>query len=169
MIALDLGLADPAVVATIREHVAFFDNKSAKPNAEASSKPFGAKLAAKRARLVTMVPATARRDDQKRRMSAAAARPASRAPLGYAATTRPNSTLLSSNSALSPGYRGSRFAKSAPLVKNSAAVAVRARRSDIGRRDRSELRGSPTLWRVLTALNTGNHLVYLLVGRRSRT
>ena len=39
---------------------------------------------------------------------------------------------------------------------------------DIGRRDRSELRGSPTLWRVLTALNTGNHLVYLLVGRRSR-
>jgi len=40
---------------------------------------------------------------------------------------------------------------------------------DIGRRDRSELRGSPTLWRVLTALNTGNHLVYLLVGRRSRT
>lgn len=39
---------------------------------------------------------------------------------------------------------------------------------DIARRDRSELRGSPTLWRVLTALNTGNHLVYLLVGRRSK-
>jgi hypothetical protein len=37
---------------------------------------------------------------------------------------------------------------------------------DIGRRDPSELRGSPTLWRVLTALNTGNHLLYLLVGRR---
>ncbi|SDS64398.1 hypothetical protein SAMN04488543_2111 [Friedmanniella luteola] len=37
---------------------------------------------------------------------------------------------------------------------------------DIARRDRADLRGSPTLWRVLTALNTGNHLVYLLVGRR---
>ncbi|GAA1430749.1 hypothetical protein GCM10009616_16150 [Microlunatus lacustris] len=40
---------------------------------------------------------------------------------------------------------------------------------DIATRSRSELRGSPTLWRVLTALNTGNHLVYLLVGRRSRS
>ena len=39
---------------------------------------------------------------------------------------------------------------------------------DIAGRSRSELRGSPTLWRVLTALNSGNHLLYLLVGRRRR-
>jgi hypothetical protein len=39
---------------------------------------------------------------------------------------------------------------------------------DISRRRPSELRGGRTLWRVLTALNTGNHLVYLLVGRRRR-
>ena len=37
---------------------------------------------------------------------------------------------------------------------------------DIERRSPSELRGSKALWRWLTALNTGNHLVYLLVGRR---
>lgn len=37
---------------------------------------------------------------------------------------------------------------------------------DIDRRDPSELRGSKNLWRVVTALNTGNHAVYWLVGRR---
>jgi hypothetical protein len=37
---------------------------------------------------------------------------------------------------------------------------------DINRRDPSELRGSKTLWRILTAINTGNHALYLLVGRR---
>ncbi len=37
---------------------------------------------------------------------------------------------------------------------------------DIGRRRTSELRGSKALWRTLTALNAGNSLVYLLVGRR---
>ncbi len=37
---------------------------------------------------------------------------------------------------------------------------------DIDRRSPSELRGSKTLWRILTALNSGNHLLYLLVGRR---
>lgn len=37
---------------------------------------------------------------------------------------------------------------------------------DIGRRDPAELRGSKNFWRVVTALNTGNHLVYWLVGRR---
>ena len=37
---------------------------------------------------------------------------------------------------------------------------------DIARRDPSELRGSKNVWRVLTALNTGNHLLYWLVGRR---
>ena len=37
---------------------------------------------------------------------------------------------------------------------------------DINRRDPSELRGSKTLWRILTAMNTGNHALYLLIGRR---
>jgi hypothetical protein len=37
---------------------------------------------------------------------------------------------------------------------------------DIARRDPSELRGSKTLWRILTAMNTGNHALYLLIGRR---
>ena len=37
---------------------------------------------------------------------------------------------------------------------------------DINRRDPSELRGSKTLWRILTAINTGNHALYLLIGRR---
>jgi hypothetical protein len=40
---------------------------------------------------------------------------------------------------------------------------------DIARRDPSEIRGSKTIWRVLTALNTGNHLLYYLVGRRRRS
>lgn len=38
---------------------------------------------------------------------------------------------------------------------------------DISRRSAAQLRGSKNLWRFLTALNTGNHLIYLLVGRRS--
>lgn len=37
---------------------------------------------------------------------------------------------------------------------------------DINRRDPSELRGSKTLWRILTAMNTGNHALYMLIGRR---
>ena len=37
---------------------------------------------------------------------------------------------------------------------------------DIARRDPSELRGSKTLWRILTAMNTGNHALYMLIGRR---
>ncbi len=32
-----------------------------------------------------------------------------------------------------------------------------------------QVRGSKTIWRVLTALNTGNHLLYYLVGRRRRS
>ena len=40
---------------------------------------------------------------------------------------------------------------------------------DINRRDPSELRGNKTIWRVLTAMNTGNHLLYYLVGRRRRS
>lgn len=39
---------------------------------------------------------------------------------------------------------------------------------DIDRRDESQLRGSKSLWRALTALNTGNHLIYLAAGRRRR-
>jgi hypothetical protein len=37
---------------------------------------------------------------------------------------------------------------------------------DLRRRSDSELRGGRNLWRVLSALNTGNSLVYLLLGRR---
>lgn len=37
---------------------------------------------------------------------------------------------------------------------------------DIDRRRAGGLRGGRTLWRVLTGLNTGNSLLYLLVGRR---
>jgi hypothetical protein len=37
---------------------------------------------------------------------------------------------------------------------------------DIGRRAPSELRGSKAFWRVFTGLNTGNSLIYLLLGRR---
>jgi hypothetical protein len=40
---------------------------------------------------------------------------------------------------------------------------------DIARRDPAELRGSKTLWRALTAMNTGNHVLYHLVGRRRRS
>jgi hypothetical protein len=39
---------------------------------------------------------------------------------------------------------------------------------DIARRDPSELRGPKNLWRVVTALNTGNHALYWLFGRRRR-
>lgn len=39
---------------------------------------------------------------------------------------------------------------------------------DIDARSAAELRGSKSLWKVLTALNTGNHLIYLIVGRRRR-
>ncbi len=37
---------------------------------------------------------------------------------------------------------------------------------DLTRRDAAAVRGSKTLWRVLTAPNSGNGLLYLLVGRR---
>jgi hypothetical protein len=37
---------------------------------------------------------------------------------------------------------------------------------DLGRRSDAQIRGDKNLWRVLSALNTGNSLVYLLVGRR---
>jgi hypothetical protein len=37
---------------------------------------------------------------------------------------------------------------------------------DLRRRSDSEVRGGKKLWRVLSALNTGNSLVYLLLGRR---
>lgn len=37
---------------------------------------------------------------------------------------------------------------------------------DINRRSQAQLRGSKALWRWLTAMNTGNQLAYLLIGRR---
>ena len=37
---------------------------------------------------------------------------------------------------------------------------------DIARRDPSQLRGSKAIWRTITAMNTGNSLLYLLIGRR---
>jgi hypothetical protein len=37
---------------------------------------------------------------------------------------------------------------------------------DIDRRTAAELRGSKTFWKLVTALNTGNHLLYLMIGRR---
>ena len=37
---------------------------------------------------------------------------------------------------------------------------------DLRRRPASQLRGGKNLWRVLSALNTGNSLIYVLVGRR---
>jgi hypothetical protein len=78
---------------------------------------------------MTMVPATATRDDQNRRISVAAAGPAISAPPENAAIDTPYTELDIPRSALISGYRGSRFAKSAPLVRNSAATATRARRS----------------------------------------
>jgi len=50
------------------------------------------------------------------------------------------------------------------LISHAIMTAVVWR--DISRRDPSELRGNKTIWRVLTAMNTGNHLLYWLVGRR---
>jgi hypothetical protein len=50
------------------------------------------------------------------------------------------------------------------LISHVVMTAVVWR--DISRRDPSELRGNKTIWRVLTAMNTGNHLLYWLVGRR---
>ncbi|WP_375432901.1 hypothetical protein [uncultured Friedmanniella sp.] len=37
---------------------------------------------------------------------------------------------------------------------------------DLRRRPADQIRGSKTLWRVLTVLNAGNSLLYLLVGVR---
>jgi hypothetical protein len=37
---------------------------------------------------------------------------------------------------------------------------------DIGSRPSVDLRGSKSLWQAVTALNTGNCLIYLAVGRR---
>jgi hypothetical protein len=45
-------------------------------------------------------------------------------------------------------------------------VAVIAVWRDSGRRSTGELRGSRTFWRIASALNTGNALGYLLIGRR---
>jgi hypothetical protein len=52
-----------------------------------------------------------------------------------------------------------------PALLSHAALTALVWR-DIARRSPAELRGSKNIWRVLTAMNTGNHLLYLLVGRR---
>ena len=75
-----------------------------------------------------MVPTTATRAEVKRRMTWAAASPATSAPAGNAATTTPYSALVSPSSVLISGSRGTRLAKIAPLVRKSAATATRARR-----------------------------------------
>jgi hypothetical protein len=38
---------------------------------------------------------------------------------------------------------------------------------DLKRRRPEQIRGSKTLWRILTALNTGGSLAYLVIGRKS--
>lgn len=52
-----------------------------------------------------------------------------------------------------------------PAIVTHVVLTVLAWR-DISRRDPSELRGGKNFWRVVTALNTGNHSLYWLVGRR---
>jgi len=63
----------------------------------------------------------------------------------------------------------------APTSQNRALVVVAALAHvlitasvwrDIENRSLTGLRGSKALWRGLTALNTGNSLIYLAVGRR---
>src|SRR5690625_4382894 len=76
---------------------------------------------------VSTVPMTATFAAPKRRMAAAAPSPATMAPIGKAMTTSPNWVWVRSSPDLIAGYRGSRLENSAPLVKNSAAVASRAR------------------------------------------
>jgi hypothetical protein len=50
------------------------------------------------------------------------------------------------------------------LVVHAGVTAVVWR--DIDARPAAGLRGSRRLWKAVTAANTGNSLVYLLVGRR---
>jgi hypothetical protein len=52
-----------------------------------------------------------------------------------------------------------------PAIAAHLAVTSLAWR-DISRRQPGELRGGKALWRTLTALNTGNSLLYVLIARR---
>lgn len=52
-----------------------------------------------------------------------------------------------------------------PAVAVHLVVVTLAWR-DIARRTPAQLRGSKALWRVITALNAGNAVIYLLAGRR---
>jgi hypothetical protein len=45
-------------------------------------------------------------------------------------------------------------------------VVARVVWRDIGRRDATQVRGNPRLWRIATAMNSGASVLYLLVGRR---
>lgn len=56
----------------------------------------------------------------------------------------------------------------AALVSGAHVLVTALAWRDIASRSPGDLRGSPTLWRFLTAANTGNSLLYLLVGRRRR-
>ena len=55
----------------------------------------------------------------------------------------------------------------ASLAVAAHVVATALVWRDIARRPSARVRGNKNVWRVLTALNTGNSLLYLLVGRRS--
>ncbi len=78
---------------------------------------------------IRTLPATATTEERNRRISVAAAGPVSRAPAENAATERPNTVFDRPRSDLISGKRGSRLANSAPLDRNSPAVATRALRS----------------------------------------
>lgn len=59
---------------------------------------------------------------------------------------------------------GSRRGLAVALVVHVVVTALVWR--DIETRLPSELRGSKALWRLITAMNTGNSLLYLTLGRR---
>jgi hypothetical protein len=81
------------------------------------------------AMVVMTIPNAATRAERNRRMAAPASSPASSAPIGYPASAVPRTALLRPRSALISGYRGTTLKKTAPLVRNSAATAARARRA----------------------------------------
>ncbi len=70
---------------------------------------------------------TAVQAEPNRLISGLASSPTTRAPSGMAAIAVPRAVLDSPRSALISGYRGTTFAKTNPLVKKSAATAIRAR------------------------------------------
>ena len=61
--------------------------------------------------------------------------------------------------------RPMRYSVALVVCAGRTEADVERRAAAIGR-DPSELRGSKTLWRILTAMNTSNHVLYLIIGRR---